>query len=394
MNASDLFTVGNLAAVIGVLLILVIGTAIYIFINAPKKAKKTAILYDEWTEQLQLPKLTNNADLNSKAIDKFFKLVWPNKFPEELDVRQELSNLTQKLALDFTKAANEELQPKGSPMAFIYDVEDASSGFLRLVSVPIDSREHSLFQLSQGLLLLMREAYPIAEFSHIDLADDVDPENMAELQSFIVTGSGFPTRDSVAGAKVLDTLTAHFDGVWLASQVGKDAILFRRQTDEDLLQDRSIPVESNPFQARIAAKRKAEAEQAARDAVTAAAREAAWRKAEETRKANEVAARDAAIAAGTVSKHVTNPLPFLAAEIEIAADAAELLSLRDAPEILKSDGIGAPIMFAVYSEEVLHEEDARVQNFAKLLNASLATNLGGDWRLEFSETTLTFRRGL
>jgi len=394
MNPSDLFTVGNATVAIGVLIAAAALTVIYIVINGPKKAKKTAVLYNEWTERLELPPLTNNAALNSKAIEKFFKLIWPKKIPEELDVRQELSGLTQELALDFTAAANEALQPKKSTMKFIYDVDDAASGFIRLFAVEEDGREFKLFELTQNLLLLIKAAYPIAEFAHIDLADDVDPDQVAELQNFILGGSGLPTNDPVAGAQILSQLTERFSGVWLAIEVADDTILFRRQTDDDLIEEQAIPVEVNPFKARLEAKHQAEAEAAAQAEAEAAARDAAWRNAEATRKANEEAARDAAIAAGTVSKYVANPVPFLAAEVEIAADEAELFTLDDEPEVLKSDGIGAPILFCVYSDELLEQDDTRVEKFSELMIASLVKNLGGAWEVEFAEASLTFRKGL
>lgn len=390
----EFITLQAALVVIAVVIALIAGVAIYIVVSAPKRAKKTAILYSEWTDKLELPPLTKNAALNSKAIERFFKLIWPKKYPEELDVKQELEGLTQTLALEFTAAANESLQPKKSPVIFIYDIDDANSGFLRLFSIPKDSREYRLFNLTQGLLLLIKHAYPIAEFAHIDLADTVDPNNVAELENFILTGSGFPTHDSSAGEKVLQLLGDRFEGVWLASEVAEDAILFRRQTDEDLQEDQEIPVEVNPFKARLEAKRVAEAEKDAQTAAATTARETAWREAEVSRKANEVAARDAAIAAGAVSKYVANPVSFLAAEVEIAADAADILTFDDEPEILKSDGIGSPILFCVYSDEILEEADPRVKQFSDILTASLAKNLGGNWSVEFADASLTFRRGV
>lgn len=394
MDMTELFTLQNLTILIGVVIAVIAAVLIYIVLNAPKKAKKTAVLYDEWSERLGLPALTKNATLNSKAIEKFFKLVWPKKFPEELDVRQEIPNLTQETALAFTLEATEALQPKKSPYIFIYDIDDASSGFLRLFSTERGGRQEQLFFLGQKLLKLIKAAAPITEFAHVELADNVDPTNKEDLESFILTGSDFPIHDEDIYTKILKLLSDEYSGVWLAGQMTDDAILFRRQTEEDLNEEREIPVETNPFKVRLEAKREAEAAQAAEHEAAERAREAAWRQAEEDRRVAEVSARDAAIAAGAVSKYVANPLQFLASELEVAADASELFVLDDEPEILKTDGIGSPILFCVYSNELLIEDDPKVQEFNRVLIASLDKNLGGDWGVEFADASLSFRRGI
>jgi len=394
MDLSGIFTVGNAAIAIGVIIALAAGVLIYTVVMAPKKAQKTALLYSEWAEALQLPALGKNAALNSKAIEKFFKLIWPKKHPEELDVRQEIDGLTQKLAMEFTEAANSELQPKGSPYAFIYDVDDATSGYLRLYSVEKTSTEYQLFRINQALLSLIKEIYPVNEFSHIDLADNVDPENPSTLERFILTGSDFPTEDDAVAAHILQKLTENFGGIWLASVVAEDAILFRRENEDDLAAALEVPEETNPFEAKLEAKRQAEREREEREAEEARLREIAWREAEAERKTKETAAREAAIAAGEVSRFASEPLQFLAAEVEIAADEAELFTLDDEPEVMKSDGIGAPILFCVYSDEILEESDPKVQRFSELLLISLRKNLGGEWVVEVADSSLTFRREL
>lgn len=394
MDLSGIFTVGNAAIAIGVLIALAAGVLIYTVVMAPKKAQKTALLYSEWAHQLQLPTLGKNAALNSKAIERFFKLIWPKKYPEELDVRQEIEGLTQRLALDFTEAANTELQPKDSPYAFIYDVDDAASGYLRLYSVEKASTEYRLFRIHQALLSLIKDVYPVNEFSHVDLADNVDPENPATLESFILTGSEFPTDDDAVATHVLQKLAENFEGVWLASVVAEDAIIFRRESEADLAAALETPEEANPFEAKLEAKRQADREREEREAEETKLRETAWREAEAERKTRETAAREAAIAAGEVSRYVNEPLPFLAAEVEIAADEAGLFTLDDEPEVMKSDGIGAPILFCVYSDEVLKSSNPKVQRFSELLLASLHKNLGGEWAVEVADSSLTFRREL
>lgn len=394
MQWTDLFTLQNALYAVGVIIAILAGIAIYIAVNAPKKSQKTAVLYNEWAERLELPGLTKNASLNSKAIDKFFKLIWPKKFPEELDVRQELDHLTQETALTFTEAANEALQPKKSPFAFIYDVDDANTGFIRLFSVLKTGREYRLFHLSQDILALIRETFPIAEFAHIDLADDVDTANVADLQNFILGDSNFPTNDVEVGTKALDLLHEKFGGVWLVSEVAENTLIFRRQTEEDLQEDKAIPVEANPFKAQIEAKKLAEEQKAAAEAEAARVRDNAWHEAEEERKAQAIATRNAAIASGAVSKYINDPLQFLASEVEIAADASELLTLDDEPEVIKSDGNGSPILFCVYSNEIIDSNDPRVVKFSETLINSLTQNLSGVWTVEFADVSLTFRKGL
>ena len=394
MQWTDLFTLQNALYAIGLVIAVIAGVAIYIAVNAPKKAQKTATLYNEWSERLMLPSLTKNASLNSQAIQKFFKIIWPKKFPEALNIRQEITNLTQNTALEFASAANTALQPKKSPFVFIYDVDDAKTGYLRLTSVLKTGKEFKLFQLSQSILLLVKEVSPIAEFSHIDLADDVNPDNVSDLQNFILRDSTFSTYDAEAGSRILRLLRDKFGGVWLVSEVADDTLLFRRQTEDDVLIKKEIPVESNPFKAKIEAKRISEESEAAKALQDAQVREQSWHDAEEKRKGLEIQARNAAIDAGDVSKYVNDPFQFLASAVEIAADEAGLLTLDDEPEIVKSDGIGSPILFCVYSDEVLYRNDPKVKSFSDAIINSLSQNLGGLWTVEFADASLTFRRGL
>lgn len=392
MAWEEILTLQNGAIAIGAVILIFAGLAIYTVVLAPKKAKKAALLYADWQEKLGLPALTNNANLNSQAIEKFFKLVWPKKWPEELDVRKDISGLTQATALEFTAAANEIIQPPKSPVQFIYDMDDASNASLRLFSVPKDSRHLHLFNFVQEILTLLRSSAPFAEFAHIELADSVDPTDKAGLPSFILAGSGFPSEDADAGARALELLEGEFGGTWLAEVVANDAILFRRQTEEDLAEEAALPVETNPFKKRLEEKRQAEAEAAELAKAEEKAYEEAWLAAEETRKEEERSKLLAAVESGKVSRFAANPGQFLAAEIEIAVDGSDLLSIDEEVEIFASDGIGLPILFSVYSDELLEEDDPRFQKFNELMLASLQKNLGGIWGAEAAEGSITFRR--
>lgn len=378
-------------AIAGIILVAVVATAVAVVVKAPQRARKIATLYDAWASELGLPELTDDPKLNQKAIEKFVKVIWNKAIPEELDIKFELSDLKHETLIEFTKMANELLQPKKSPFELIYDFNDAEEGYITLKSVPAKSQQYDEHATVEYITNVAKKHLELPEFFSIEVTEDAVLNSEKGVYSFIISDKSVTELDETSITKALQDFSEAFRDVWVSQRLSENAILFRKQTPEDLIVKEEAK-EINPFEAKLEAKRKAQEEAEALARAKEEERRAIWAAAEAKRREEELKAKEEAIKRGELSEWATNPLALIASEIELASDKFDILDFDDEAEIFKADGIGSPTVFCIYSQAIIDEEDSRVAAFTKHIKEAVEEKIGGQWTFDYDVSSVTFKR--
>lgn len=395
----DLLTFASICLVV---LLLIGGVVIYIARTTAIQSNKALTLYLDWVERLDLPPLSvkkRSAKENAKILAKNLKIVWNKRAIEEIDLRHDIENLTQKDALGFVLQADElYLTPKTgrrkdseSNRGFAYDIQDAREGNLRLLAVEKNSELYRNFAFGQALIKLIRDVTPLNEFPEIALGDGVSGDSLAGLESFVIANSSMDISPNVVTA-VTNSLSQRFSGEWTAMLISEDVVKFARKEEEPEIVP--APREASPFFEQKESKMLAAKEAQAALEAAEESRKAKWAAAEDRKREAEIERRRQAIADGEISPLAEKPRAFLSQAIELAVDKSGLLSVDDEIEIKKSDRIGTPIMFTVFSSELITDEE-KEGIFTESVLAALKDNFGGNWLIEYDQTpasTITFHK--
>ncbi len=393
-------TLEMLLAIAAVIALAVIATVIYIMRVGGKPTRNAAVFYQELSERFDtIPPLSdakNSAKTNAKTLSDNLKLLWNKKELDEIDLKPELSGLTQADALDFVTSADELFLEK-TDRAFIYDIHDAREGTLRLFSVEKNSEAYQVFVLGQAIVRLLKEKLTIEEFPDIELPEEAASESLLNLESFVIANSGVAV-DPEELYSVTATLSAKFGDDWNVYLISEDVLKFERALpEEEAPVVQAKPADLSPFAAQKEAKKQAAEEAAAALLAAEVARKFRWEQAEEEKKQNALRARQEAIASGQISTLAEKPQSFLSQAIEIAADKADLLSIDEEVEIRKFDRIGTPTLFTVYSSELIEVNETPFIEFTDSLIASLKDNFGGEWAYEVDNepaSSISFAQGI
>lgn len=368
--------------IIPVVIIFVVLLAIlYIFKAADKSTKKSAQFYQDIAGRFGLEELSGgrrSGEKNLKLLKGNLKILWNKKILEEIEIKPELEGLTQEDALSLTSEAQDLFLAK-SHRGFLYDIQDARDGNLRLFTAEKDSDEYLSFTYSQAIVSLMKTVARLREFPYIEFPEETDLSAIQNIESFVIASSGINLENDDL-RNIAEILDEKFGELWKYYYVSEDALKFEKvdpETVEEVVEE--VPV-SSPFLEQKEAKRiaKEEAERAAAEAE--AVRLARWKKAEAEKKARAARELQKAIEDGRISEKAANPGNFLLQSVKEAAQFAGLTSLKKDIEIVRSDNIGIPTSFVVYSNELLSSNDERFHNFVKTLRKSLNENLGSGWK--------------
>ena len=371
------------AAIAGVVLLAVIVTIVYIRKTGAKPIQNAVVLYQDWTERFDLEPLSTDkkdAEKNTKLLNRNLKLLWDKKELEELDLKHEIEGLTQEQALEFSAQANELFLTK-TTKGFIYDIRDARDGNLRLIALEKDDRAYKSFIFGQAVIKVLREKATLAEFPDIEFPEGTEEAGLANLESFVIAQAGIDTESESLYA-ITATLQEKFGGAeWNVYLVSEDVLKFAKAEPEPEVVEEA-PSDLSPFAQQKEQKRLAEeAAQAERERIELE-RRLRWEQAEEKKRQEAIEAREAAIAAGEISALTAKPYAFLSQAIEIAADEAGILSLDDEAEIRRTDRIGNPTLFSVYSDELIDTTADDFKVFTENLIKTLQENYGGVWGFE------------
>lgn len=402
MDSESIFNSDNIgviivAAVILVVLLAAIGTVIYIRKASAKPTQFAAQLYDDWTEKFNLPPLLlegkNVALENTKIIQKYLKIVYDKGEIDEIDLRWDIENLKQDDALAYANEATEyflEKKYKGTK-GFIYDTIDAREGNLRLFPLDKDSNQYKRFVLTQALLKMLREhSATLAEIPEIRVQDDAADVGLKNIQYILLSRSNLHANSS-AMPDIVNTLSEKLGDSWEIEVISEDTLRFVRTIPEDELPEIEI---ASPFAKQEEAKRQADEEEAFERRQTEIQRRKLWESREKTEKEEMLEERDRAIAAGEISELVREPKLFLARAMQVASEESGITTIKDEPGIMRTDAIGRPTAFSIFSRAPLNDEDTWFDIYVESLTASLESNLTGTWEAQLSNdsTSVQFTR--
>lgn len=371
----------TLGIIVGVLFVAVVATVVYILRTGAKPTQNAAVLYAKWQEPFDLEPLTDgkkSGERNAKVLAKNMKLLWDKKELEEIDLKHDIEGLTQEHALEYVSDANGLFLEK-TTKGFVYDIRDARDGTLRLFSLEKDSNAYKNFIFGQAVIKLLREKTSLAEFPDIDFPEGTEQAGLANLRSFVIAQAGINT-DPEALYEITATLSEKFGDEWDVFLVADDVLKFAKAEPEEepIVEELNL----DPFAQQKEAKRLAEEQAEKEREQLELDRRLRWEQAEKAKREAELAARQAAIEAGEISPLTLTPLVFLSQAIEIAADDAGILSLDDEADIKRSDRIGGPTLFSVYSDELIDTEGEPYRKFTEDLVKALEGNFGGEWSFE------------
>lgn len=374
----------TVAMILAAVAFAVLGTVIYILRTGAKPTQKAAAFYQDWTETFGLEPLSTekkDAEKNAKLLARNLKLLWDKNELEELDLKHEIKNLTQDQALEFSKQANE-LYLEKTTKGFIYDLRDAREGNLRLISLEKTDKAYKSFIFGQAVIKVLREKATMEQFPDIEFPEGTEEAGLGNLESFVIAQAGIDTNPESLYA-ITDTLKEKFGGQdWNVFLVSDDVLKFAKAEPEPALPEQEEAADLSPFAQQKAAKLRAAAAAKTEQEQIELDRRLRWQQAEEKKRQAAVAEREAAIASGEVSALSAKPQAFLSQAIEIAADETGILSLDDEVEIRRTDRIGNPTLFSVYSDELVNTTTEEFRLFTEALIKTLEENYGGSWSFE------------
>ncbi len=383
----------TLLIIVAVAVIAVIGTVIYIIRKGAKPTQNAAVLYQDWAPKFGLPPLSDApkaGEENAKILARHLKVIRDKQQNiEEVDLKVDLEELSQEDALAYAEQANELLLEK-TTKAFIYDIQDARNGNLRLFTLEKESSGYRNFLFGQAVIKLLKTGSELNEFPDIELPEGSTEESLGALESFVIANAGLDI-DPEELYKVTSVLSEKFGGDWNVFLIADDVLKFEKAEEEPEFAEEE-QTDNSPFAAQREEKRLADERAAAEAAEAAAKREAElaerrlrWEQAEEHKRLEELAEQKRAIDAGEISPLVARPLAFIAQAIEVAADYSGVFTFDEEADIKRATRIGSPLVFSIYSGELIDSESEMFIKFTAHMRSSLRRNYGGKWLVSHEE---------